>query len=393
MAERQSSMAMGSTPSAPVVTAEVPSAGRVRAVVDVTALQHNLRYLRALAPGTRIMAVVKADGYGHGAATVAAALGSQADSFAVAAISEGVALREAGVGAPICVLGGVQDAADWDQCLRHALQVVVHARWQWEQLQQRAHAPQYWIKLDTGMGRLGFNVEEWAQLQRQPQQHPQQCQGLMTHLACADQPAHPLTRTQLARLAAAQMWAPDCPVSIANSAALLAWPETRRGVVRPGLALYGVNPLADARASGNARGAEADVLRPALALEARVMAVRPLRAGDCVGYGGEWRAPADTRIAVIAAGYADGVPRCLGGTRFHLRDHQQRALPLRGRISMDMLTVELPATSTVRAGDWLGVWGGSALPVSEVAALAGTIPYELLTALGGRVAHGLRRRS
>ncbi len=361
----------------------VASSGRIRATVDAAALQHNLTELMRIAPRSRVMPVIKADGYGHGAERVAHILESRVDCFAVAAISEALALREAGVRVPLCVLGGVQDEQDWACCVTHDFEPVVHAHWQWNQLRQLRVAPRYWLKFDSGMGRLGFCPAD-AAIAAAENPHRSLCLGLMTHLACADEPGNAHTREQLRCFASIRALFPELPVSIANSAAALAWPETHGNVIRPGLALYGVNPLQEGKASMSVR------LRPAMSLEGRVMAVRGLEAGHSVGYGASWVAQRSTRIAIVAAGYADGVMRSLGSTAFHLIDEQGRNLPIRGRVSMDMIAVELDTASVIEPGDWLPIWGGSGMPVAEVAVCAGTLPYELLTALGRRVAHAVR---
>ncbi len=363
---------------------ESTGSGRIRATVDAAALNHNVTEIARLATGCTLMPVIKADGYGHGAARVARILEDRVACFAVAAIGEALVLREAGVRAPLCVLGGVQDAEDWACCLAHDLEPVVHAEWQWQQLLALPVAPRYWLKFDTGMGRLGFAPGDATRLAAATNPHQVQCLGLMTHLACADEPGNAHTRAQLQCFSQVRDAFPNLPVSIANSAATLAWPETRCGVIRPGLAIYGVNPLADSRLRLPVS------LQPAMTLEGRVMNVRELEAGHSVGYGATWVAQAPTRIAIVAAGYADGVMRSLGETRFHLVDADGLQLPIRGRVSMDMIAVELPAASSVAAGAWLPIWGGAGMPVHEVADCAGTLPYELLTALGARVAHALR---
>lgn len=331
------------------------------------------------------MPVIKADGYGHGAVRVARALADRADVFAVAAISEAVALRQSGVTRPVCVLGGVQDFEDWSQCLHQGLIPVVHAPWQLEQLLRLRDTPAFWLKFDTGMGRLGFAPEEAHRVHAQlGERLHRQCQGVMTHLACADEPGNAHTRGQLDRFAELQRVFSQQKVSIANSAACVAWPETRQGLVRPGLALYGVNPLAKGRAEHNSLQGR---LKAAMTLESRVLSVRSLPAGHSVGYGASWVAATDCRIAVVAAGYADGVMRSLSHSGFALRDANNFSLPLRGRVSMDMIAVELPDGSHVQPGDWLTIWGAGQSSVEHAAACAGTLSYELLTALGERVAH------
>lgn len=366
------------------VPLQVASSGRIRATVDAAALQHNLTELMRIAPRSRVMPVIKADGYGHGAERVAHILESRVDCFAVAAISEALALREAGVRVPLCVLGGVQDEQDWACCIAHDFEPVVHAHWQWNQLRKLPLAPRYWLKFDSGMGRLGFCPGDAACIANADNPHRSSCLGLMTHLACADEPGNAHTQEQLRCFAAIRSVFPELPVSIANSAAALAWPETHGNVIRPGLALYGVNPLQEAKAAPSVQ------LRPAMSLEGRVMTIRDLEAGHSVGYGAAWIAARSTRIAIVAAGYADGVMRSLGSTTFHLKDEQGRELPIRGRVSMDMIAVELDSGSAIEPGDWLPIWGGKGMPVADAAACAGTLPYELLTALGRRVAHAVR---
>lgn len=361
------------------------TARRVRARVNGSALRHNFTQLEKLAEGCQVMPVIKADGYGHGALRVAHALEGRAEVFAVAAISEALSLRQQGLATPICILGGVQDPEDWQRCEQLALVPVVHDQWQLDQLLQRGNPPPFWLKFDTGMGRLGFAPSQASALKVQlADVLEQSCQGVMTHLACADEPGNAHTQAQLQCFAELRQQFPRHAVSIANSAACAAWPQTRQGVVRPGLALYGVDPVAKEFAEQSRLYGQ---LQPAMTLESRVMSVRQLPAGHTVGYGATWQARSHCRIAIIAAGYADGVMRSLSGSGFALRDQDGNALPLRGRVSMDMIAVELPPNSRVEPGDWLSVWGEGGASVEEAAQSAGTLSYELLTALGERVAH------
>lgn len=354
----------------------------ITARIDLGALQHNLAALRALAPAARVCAVIKANAYGHGAVRVAKTL-IGADSFAVARLDEALALRAAGIDRPIVLLEGVFSPQQLLIALREDFELVVHDPQQLLMLEAQAeqtHRPLLWVKVDTGMNRLGFRPEQllevFARLQRLSAQ-PRELR-LMTHLATADETNHPLTSEQLQRfqqlrreLAAAG----HHPVtSIANSAGLLHWPASHSDWVRPGLALYGVSPSATAGASFG--------LRAAMSLHTRVIALRNVPSGETVGYGASWRAERPTRLAIIAAGYADGIPRQLpSGSPILFGTHRA---PIAGRISMDMIAVDVTQVPQVRVGDEATLWGAG-LPVEEVAAYGGTIAYELLCAVAPRV--------
>jgi alanine racemase len=347
-----------------------------RVSVSGDALRANLARIRALAPGCRILAVIKANAYGHGAVTVARAL-EEADAFGVANVAEASRLREAGIGRPILVLGGFHDDQELETISRLGLWTVIHRPWQAQRLVETSlPAPVgVWLKIDTGMHRLGLDPDQfrgaWDRLAR--------CRNCvqppvpMTHLACADDPAHPaFTLEQLRRFQAATEGL-SAEASVANSAALLAFPETRTGWIRPGLLLYGAWPLLR-----DAEGRAAQ-WRPAMRLSAPVIAVRRLRAGDTIGYGAAWTCPEDMAVAVVAAGYADGYPRHVpAGTPVGIGEGLGRVV---GRISMDMITVDLRGLPPPRVGDEAVLWGGP-VRVDEVARRAGTIPYELLCAAG-----------
>lgn len=350
---------------------------RVTATIDLAALRHNVGQVRGLAPHAKVMAAIKADAYGHGAVPVARALADHVDSFAVAALEEALVLREAHVRAPIALLEGILASEEVKLCLRHELQVVVNDHWQLallEQLPQGARVS-LWLKLDSGMHRLGFPLEDVPQLWQRVQARPEWdfC-GWMTHLACADEPANPMTREQAAAFTQALQGLPG-PRSIANSAGLMAWPEARADWVRPGLMLYGASPLPDS--TGEALG-----LRPAMRLASRLIAVRRYRQGAPIGYGGAYRCPEDMPIGVAAVGYADGYHRALP-TGTPVLVHGQR-VPLVGRVSMDMITIDLRTTPQARVGDPVTLWGPG-LPVEEIASRAGTVAYELLCGLTQRV--------
>lgn len=346
------------------------------ALVEVAALQHNLLRVRQLAPGAKIMAVVKANGYGHGLTRVAAAL-KGVDAFAVARVDEGVRLRQAGIETRIAVLEGFTGAEELELHCRYRLESVIHAQEQLELLGASLAAERLpvWLKLDTGMNRLGFPVRDFkAVFERLGR-----CGGLgpvhlMTHLSHADDLEDERTRRQIASFReVAKDFEGEC--SIANSAGILGWEDARADWVRPGVMLYGVSPFPES--SGKEIG-----VRPAMSLHSRVIAVKPLEAGDSVGYGGEWICSEATRLGVIAVGYGDGYPRhARHGTPVLVNG---RRVPLVGRVSMDMIAVDLGRCPEARPGDPVVLWGEE-LPVEEVARCADTIPYTLLCGITQRV--------
>jgi len=352
---------------------------RVTAWIDLAAIQHNLRVVRGFAPHSKVMAAVKADGYGHGAVPVARALeAAGVDALAVACLEEATTLRQGRiVETPIALLEGVISGEEAAQAVYEQLQVVLHDHWQIELLHQLGPLAQVsvWFKLDSGMHRLGFPLTDVPRLRAALKAHPGwKLQGWMTHLASADEPDNPFTREQIARYQAALKDVPG-PRSIANSAGLLGWPEARADWVRPGLALYGASPLPD-------KSARQLGLKPAMTLESRLIAVREYAAGEGIGYGQQYRCPEKMKIGVVAVGYADGVHRSFGnGTPLLIHG---RRVPMAGRVSMDMITVDLRTVPEAQVGDVVRLWG-EGLPVEELASYAGTLAYELLCGLTQRV--------
>ena len=354
----------------------------IRAIVDTAALRHNLDRIRATAPASRVMAVVKANAYGHGLVPAAKAL-AQTDGFAVARLEEGLALRAAGLTNRILLLEGVFSPAQLAAAAQQRFDLMVHSADQLEMLEARAgtEAISAWIKVDTGMNRLGFRAEQFGEaygrLRRVANVVPDPT--LVTHLASADDRRDPKTGEQMRVFAAATAGLSGAR-SIANSAALLAWPDTRADWVRPGIMLYGVSPFPSGTGAGLG-------LRPVMTLQSEVIAVKDVRAGETVGYGGAWRAARETRVAVVAAGYGDGYPRSVeSGTPVLVNGHRA---PLVGRVSMDMITVDVTDLPGVATGDPVVLWG-EGVPVEEVARHAGTIPYELICGVSQRVQHEMR---
>jgi alanine racemase len=349
----------------------------IRAVIDTHALRHNLSVIRARAAGARVIAVVKANAYGHGLTSTALAL-TGADALAVARLEEALALRAAGVDARILLLEGVFGAAQLEDAAHERLDLVVHDACQIELLERSDAARRLalWLKIDTGMNRLGFAPRDFpAALARIRAlgAAPRELR-LLTHLACANERDDRTTRAQLERFRAATHGL-DCEVSIANSAGLFGAVPLGCHWVRPGLALYGASPFAD-------RSAEALGLKPVMTLMSSVIALRRVARGEAVGYGGAWVAARDSLIAIVAAGYGDGVHRSLSAAAAVLVNGVRA--PLAGRVSMDMLAVDVSALRGVRVGTPVVLWG-EGLPVEEAAQHAGTIAYELLCSVSGRV--------
>lgn len=349
----------------------------IRAEVSAAALRHNLARVRREAPASRILAVVKANAYGHGLVDTARCLAG-ADAFGVARLTEALALRAAGVRAPVLLLEGVFDAEAQDEAARHGLDIVVHCD---EQLALLAAAPAtqafvVWLKVDTGMNRLGFRPERVAGVLEHLDALGTRVRAvrLMTHFACADEADNSSTLRQLQRFNEIDADGRR-ERSICNSAGVFSQPAAHAQWVRPGLALYGVSPFPELL--GMQLG-----LEPAMRLVSTVIAVREVRQGEGVGYGGTWRAGCDSRVAIIGAGYGDGLPRGLPfGTPVLLGG---RRAGIVGRVSMDMLAVDVTRLPPVAVGDPAVLWGAE-LPVEEVAAHAGTIPYELLCGVSQRV--------
>jgi alanine racemase len=343
--------------------------------ISSAALEHNLNRARHAAPASRILAVIKANGYGHGIVRVARALAS-ADAFAVASIDEAVILREAGINQPIVLLEGVFNASEVEEAAARHLELVVHAEEQLQVLEAaRLPAPfPIWLKIDTGMHRLGFAPAQAADARQRLEACPAAGQlRLMSHLANADRPGDARTDAQLDLFdACAEGFSGER--SMANSGAVLAWQRSHFDWVRPGIMLYGASPFGDT-------GAEQD-LRPAMTLGTRLIAVNRRRRGDAVGYGGTWTCPEDMLVGVAAIGYGDGYPRhAPNGTPVLVNG---RRVPLIGRVSMDMICLDLRSQPEARPGDPVVLWGDG-LPVEEVARAAETISYELLCRVTERV--------
>ena len=349
----------------------------IRALIDTSALRGNLETIRGRTPGSKVMAVVKANAYGHGLVPTALAL-ADADAFAVARLEEGLALRAAGVTQPIVLLEGVFSHEQLLEAARHGFDLVVHDPLQVQLLESfdGPHRFVLWLKIDTGMNRLGFRPADFPKaLERLEKLQPAPLEiRLVTHLARADDRDESFTRAQLERFDQL-IGDRHHATSIANSAGIFGSVQAHGDWVRPGLALYGVSPFADQV------GADLG-LRAVMTLQSTVIATRAVSRGETVGYGGAWTARRDSTIAIVAAGYGDGLPRGLpSGTPVLIEGLRA---PTVGRVSMDMIAADVTELPAIRVGSPAVLWGPQ-LPVEEVARHAGTIPYELLCGVSQRV--------
>lgn len=375
---------------------EMKSGRPTLASIDQDALAHNFAEAKRLAGSREVIAVVKADAYGHGAAPVARRLASAGcRHFAVATVAEAAELRAAALEQPILVLGGVHDAGEADEAVALGVTPVIqhagHLPLLRKAAAERSRAIEVQVEVDTGMGRMGISPEEAPTLlEAIAREKSLALTGVYTHLACADESDLAPSLRQLALFrevlgALRSRGVAPRQVHVANSAgiaahvALAAAMPAEVNAVRPGLMLYGVAPaphLADVAA-----------LRPVMSLRTRVANVRHIRRGDAVGYGATFRAKQRGRIATLPLGYADGVPWSLGNRGFVLL--RGKRVPIAGRVSMDLITLDVGA-SPVEIGDPVVVFGtpaegGAPLRIEEVAEAAGTIPYELLVRVGARV--------
>jgi alanine racemase len=345
--------------------------------INLSALRQNYQQVKALASYSRVLAMVKSNGYGHGIVRIAQGL-LEADAFGVACIEEGMLLRNAGINNPIVLMEGLFEPTELPLAVQHNFTLVVHHREQIEMLEQQTELKplSVWLKIDTGMHRLGFHPDEALQAYSRLT-HCSAVQkpiGLMTHFAESDslERAHTLKQIELFDTTTVNLVGPR---SLANSAGIIAWPSAHGDWVRPGIMLYGVSPF-----SGH-RGVEHH-LQPVMSLSSKLIAIHRIAKGERIGYGGTWTSPEDMLVGVVGIGYGDGYPwRAKSGIPVLVNG---RPCPLVGRVAMDMLTVDLRTQPDAKVGDSVLLWGPG-LPVEVIAEQSGTSPYELLTRITQRV--------
>lgn len=345
--------------------------------INTQALQHNLQRVRVHAPHSAVLAMIKANAYGHGLIKVAHALAG-ADALGVAFLEEALQLRAAGIQQPIVLMEGFFTAAELTEMVQHDLEIVVHHAEQLTMLEsvKLAQPLTVWLKIDTGMHRLGFAPAQvqaaWQRLQQCANVKPEI--GLLSHFADPDDLTKPTTSLQFACFNTCVQGLPQLR-TLANSAAIIAWPDTHYEWVRPGIMLYGVSPFA------GSVGADDD-LQVVMTLRSELIAIHQLQKGDAIGYGGTWICDEDMLMGVVAIGYGDGYPRhAVNGTPVLVNG---KIVQLAGRVSMDMITVDLRTQPNAKVGDPVVLWG-EGLPVEQVARFADTIAYELLCGVTERV--------
>ena len=343
--------------------------------IRLDAFRHNYRVAKHL-HGGKALAVIKANAYGHGALQCAQAIASEADGFAVACLEEALALRQAGINNPIVLLEGFFEAAELPEIVANDLWMVIHAEWQIEILLAKTLAKpvQIWLKMDSGMHRVGLPPAEYQQALMRLAGHVNVAKIVcMSHFANADNLKSEHTLQQIAlfqqtlqTLSATEISLADvslADVSLANSAAILGWPQSHQNWSRPGIMLYGADPLYDTKTP----------LRAVMQLTSQIISIRSIQKGESIGYGSIFTADKDTIVGVVACGYADGYPRSATGAPAMVDGALTKII---GRVSMDMLFVDLTAIPNAKIGSHVELWGDQVL-ANDVAKAAGTIAYEL----------------
>lgn len=347
------------------------------ATVDLSAIRHNYSLAKRCAPGRQAFAVVKANAYGHGAREVVTDLRDIADGFAVACLEEAEDVRLSAPDARVLLLEGCFEQAEYLRAAELGLDVAIQNQRQvdWLLAAELPRSLNVWLKLDSGMHRLGFTPESLRQCHAKLKGSVHVAElNLISHFSCADERGHALTELQLERYGELMTLGFD-NCSLANSAAVLTLPQAHMAWIRPGIMLYGATPFAELSAQELG-------LKPAMTLTGALIAIHELQPGESVGYGASWVAQRVSRIGTVSCGYADGYPRTApSGTCVVI--HGQR-VPLAGRVSMDMLAVDLTDLPQAQLGDAVELWG-SQMPIDELAQACGTIGYELLTKVTGRV--------
>ena len=348
---------------------------KTSAIINLSSLVKNYHCIANLAPQSTTIAVIKANAYGHGSVEVAKALSPHAPAFAVAFIDEALILRDAGITQPILILEGALSQADFAIALKQDFWLMLHNAEQvdWLNKQAQPYTGKLWLKVDTGMNRLGILPNEVDSLLDELSNEQLQNLVICTHFSNAEELNNPKTLSQIKQLEQVNQHH-HYKTSLANSAGILNWPESHSDYNRLGIALYGTTPI-------SAKNLPLK-LAPVMTLQSTVIGLRTLNVGESVGYGEIWQAKRPSRIATIAIGYGDGYPRSAkAGTPVFIKD---QIAPIAGRVSMDMITIDVTDINGVELGDLVELWGEN-LAVETVAEYMDTINYELLTRVSARV--------
>lgn len=355
-----------------------------RMIINLDALRHNVGVAKGCSTMSKVVAVLKANAYGHGAVEVAFAIEDLVAMFAVSSIEEALQLREAGIKKNILLLEGCFNASELLLAAKYNFTVAFHSEYQIHDLEKKSlpSPVEAWLKVDTGMHRLGTYANAGLRLYQRllESDNTQSDVTLMTHMASADLLQEPYTKQQLALFDGLKQdivnaGLPEPQTSIGNSGTIIGWPEAKSEYIRPGIMLYGLSPFAQ-------RHPLTESLIPVMTLESEIIAIRHIETGERVGYGSTWEAQRPSRVATVAIGYGDGYPRnAKSGTPVLVRGARAR---LAGRVSMDMLSIDITHLPDVRIGDKVTLWGAD-LNANEVSDYADTIGYELVTRMPLRV--------
>jgi len=346
-----------------------------QAVIDLNALVKNYQYIDNLASNSNTIAVIKADGYGHDASKVASALSTQVKIFAVGFIDEALVLRNDGIENTVLILEGPFKESDFEIAVENNFSLMLHSDYQikWLSTMNPEFFGELWLKVDTGMNRLGFHVDQIDNIMSQLTAQQRKKLVLCSHFSTAEQinSTKPVEQLAKLKLLVSQY---GCKFSMANSAGILNWPNSHGDHTRLGLALYGISPVAENPLS--------QPLVPVMTLQADVIAIHTIKIGEYVGYGDTWQAQRETKLATVAIGYADGYPRnAKSGTPVFING---KFAPTVGRVSMDMITVDITDLDDIVIGDTVELWGKN-ISIDIVAQNSDTINYELLTRVSKRV--------
>ncbi len=346
---------------------------------DAAALSHNIKRVKFFAPNKKIIAMVKANAYGCDVRRVVPLISADVEAFGVTCTEEAITIRKLNQDCRCILFHGIYHPSELDIVSNLNLECVIHQPTQlkWISTHQSTKPLKIWIKVNTGMNRLGFNVKDIDEVISTISNCPwiNKEIGFITHLACADEPLHPANQQQIDLFRTITAKYPTCHTSIANSAAIMGLPQSHADFIRPGIMLYGISPF------GHQSAADLG-LKPVMKLISKITAIHDYPAQTSVGYGKIWSSDQPCRIGIVPIGYGDGYPRHLQtNTYVWIKGHK---VPIVGRVSMDILTVDLTKYPDIQLEDDVELWGPN-IPIEEIARASGTIAYELICQMTQRL--------